>query len=467
MENLVGTSSVKTVNPFNNEIVKQFDVMEDKEIDTKIEMAEEAFKSWKKTAFAVRAKLLHKVASIMRDRKEELGALATLEMGKLHKEAIAEVELSADIFDYYADNGEEFLADSPLETPIGSAFLSYEPLGVLLSVQPWNFPFYQITRSAAPNIMAGNTMLFKHASNVPQCAQVMEDIFAEAGAPEGVYVNLFITGKKATELVADKRIKAVALTGSEPAGSSIAAAAGKYIKKSTLELGGSDAFIVLDDANIDEAVEAAVNGRIWNAGQVCTSPKRIIVEDSIADAFLEKAKAKFATIKAGDPMDPETTLAPLSSEKAVEDVIKQVEKAVKEGATLLLGGKRIDREGAFMEPTLLTNIGPDNSAYSEEIFGPVFMFYRVKNEEEAIELANATNFGLGGSIFSGNDERAVNVARQIVTGMVYINHLTGITPELPFGGTKGSGYGREQSPAGIYEFVNAKLIRTTKASNPN
>ncbi|MFH7017336.1 NAD-dependent succinate-semialdehyde dehydrogenase [Flavobacterium sp. FlaQc-47] len=467
MENSIKESSVKSVNPFTNEIVKQFDVMNDKELESKISKADAAFKTWKKTAFNVRAKLLHKVASIMRDRKKELGALATLEMGKLHREAIQEVELSAAIFDYYADNGEKFLADSPLETPIGSAFLSYEPLGVLLSVQPWNFPFYQITRSAAPNIMAGNTMLFKHASNVPQCAQLMEDIFLEAGAPEGVYQNLFIPGDKASELVADLRIKAVTLTGSEPAGASIAAAAGKYIKKSTLELGGSDAFIVLNDANVDEAVEAAVNGRMWNAGQVCTSPKRIIVEESIADSFLEKVKMKFASIKAGDPMSPETTLAPLSSEKAVEGVIKQVQQAVKEGATVLLGGKRIDRKGAFMEPTLLTNIEPGNSAYTEEIFGPVFMFYSVKDENEAVELANATNFGLGGSVFSGDEKRALNVARQIETGMVYINHLTGITPELPFGGTKGSGYGREQSPAGIYEFVNAKLIRITKTSNPN
>lgn len=467
MENSIKESSVKTVNPFTNETVKQFDVMNDKELESKISKADAAFKTWKKTAFSVRAKLLHKVASIMRDRKKELGALATLEMGKLHREAIQEVELSAAIFDYYADNGEKFLADSPLETPVGSAFLSYEPLGVLLSVQPWNFPFYQITRSAAPNIMAGNTMLFKHASNVPQCAQLMEDIFLEAGAPEGVYQNLFIPGEKASELVSDIRIKAVTLTGSEPAGASIAAAAGKYIKKSTLELGGSDAFIVLNDANVEEAVEAAVNGRMWNAGQVCTSPKRIIVEESIADSFLEKVKAKFASIKPGDPMLPETTLAPLSSEKAVEGVIKQIQQAVKEGATVLLGSKRLDRKGAFMQPTLLTDIKPGNSAYSEEIFGPVFMFYRVKDENEAVALANATNFGLGGSVFSGDEKRAVNVARQIETGMVYINHLTGITPELPFGGTKGSGYGREQSPAGIYEFVNAKLIRVTKATNPN
>ncbi|MBK0369325.1 NAD-dependent succinate-semialdehyde dehydrogenase [Flavobacterium agrisoli] len=466
MENTIKESSVKTVNPFTNKTTKQFDIMDDAVLDTKIQNADDAFKLWKKSAFSDRKNLLKKVANIMRERKVELGALVTLEMGKLHKDAIAEVEISANIFDYYADNGEKFLADQPLETPIGSAFLSYEPLGVLLSVQPWNFPFYQITRSAAPNVMAGNTILMKHASNVPQCAEEMENIFKEAGAPKGVYQNLFIPGKKASELVADKRIKAVTLTGSEPAGSAIAAEAGKYIKKSTLELGGSDAFIVLDDANIQEAATAAVIGRMWNSGQVCTSPKRIIVEEAIADTFLEKVKEEFKKIKAGDPMDPETTLAPLSSEKAVENVIKQVEKAAKEGATIVLGGKRIDREGAFMEPTLLTNITPDNSAYNEEIFGPVFMFYRVKNEEEAIQLANATDFGLGGSVFSGNEKRAQNVARQIVTGMVYINHLTGISPELPFGGTKGSGYGREQSPAGIYEFVNPKLIRTTTTSNP-
>lgn len=440
--------------------------MSDEEISEKIGLADRAFQSWKKTPKALRAQLLHKVAAILRSRKTELGKLATLEMGKLLKESIGEVELSASIFDYYADNGEKFLADHPLETPIGSAFLSYEPLGVILSIQPWNFPFYQITRSAAPNLMAGNTMLLKHASNVPQCAQIMEDIFLEAGAPKGVYQNLFIPGSRIDSLVADKRIKAVTLTGSEPAGASIAAAAGKYVKKSTLELGGSDAFIVLNDANVDDAVKAAVQGRLWNAGQVCVSPKRIIVEEGIADLFLEKVKKSFASLKVGDPLDAKTDLAPLSSEKAVEDVILQVQQAVEEGAVVLYGGHRIDRPGAFMEPTILTNIQPDNPAYQEEIFGPVFMFYKVKNEEEAIKLANATEFGLGGSVFSSNNERAINVARQIETGMVYINHVTGIAPELPFGGTKHSGYGREQSPAAIYEFVNTKLIRVTTSENP-
>jgi succinate-semialdehyde dehydrogenase/glutarate-semialdehyde dehydrogenase len=465
METMVKTSPIKTVNPFNNEIVKQFEVMSDEEINRKIGLADQAFTSWRKTAFALRARLLHKVASLMRERKEELGKLVTLEMGKLLKESIAEVELSAGIFDYYADNGEKLLADKPLDTPLGSAFLSYEPIGVLLSVQPWNFPFYQITRSAAPNIMAGNTVVMKHASNVPQCAKIMEDIFLEAGAPKGVYVNLFIPGKKIGGIVSDKRIKAVSLTGSEPAGASIASAAGEHVKKSTLELGGSDAFIVLDDADIDKAADAAVTGRMWNSGQVCTSPKRIIVEQSVADAFLEKVKAKFATLKVGDPMDPLTDIAPLSSEKAVEDVIIQVETAVKEGAQLLYGGHRADRPGAFMEPTILTGIKPDMAAYSEEIFGPVLMFYTVKNDQEAIDLANATDFGLGGSVFSSDTDRAVKVARQIDTGMVYINHLTGITPELPFGGTKNSGYGREQSEVGIYEFVNIKLIRISAPEN--
>jgi len=466
MKELTKTSPIKTVNPFTNKVVKEFDVMTTEQIDEKIGLADSVFQNWRKTPLAQRAKMLHQVAQILRRRKEELGKLATLEMGKLLKESIGEVELSAAIFDYYADNGEKFLADQPLDTPIGSAFLSYEPIGVLLSIQPWNFPFYQITRSAAPNLMAGNTMLMKHASNVPQCAQVMEDIFLEAGAPVGVYQNLFIPGNEVDGLLADKRIKAVTLTGSEPAGAAIAAAAGKYVKKSTLELGGSDAFIVLDDANIDEAVEAAVYGRLWNAGQVCVSPKRVIVEEGVADKFLEKVKAKFATIRVGDPMNEQTELAPLSSEKAVADVILQIQRAVSEGAVVQYGGHRIDRPGAFMEPTILTDIQPDNSAYHEEIFGPVFMFYKVKNEQEAIKLANATDYGLGGSVFSSNNERALRVARQIETGMVYINHVTGISPELPFGGTKHSGYGREQSPAGIYEFVNAKLIRVTTSNSP-
>jgi len=461
------TSTIKSINPFDNSLNREYMSFTEEEVDKRLDRADEAFRSWKSTTFSERAALIHRVASIFRDRKEEMAKLAAQEMGKRLKEGIAEVELSADIFDYYADHAERFLADAPLETPIGKAFISYEPLGVLLSVQPWNFPFYQVTRSAAPNIMAGNTIVLKHASIVPQCAALVEEIFLEAGAPEGVYQNLFLPGSEVTDLVSDERIKAVTLTGSEPAGASIAAAAGKNIKKSTLELGGSDAFVVLDDVDIEEAVQAAVYGRMWNAGQVCTSAKRIIVHEHIADEFLERVKVLFPTLKVGDPLDPETDVAPLSSEKAAENVVAQVKRAVKEGAKLELGGNRLaDSAGAFVEPTLLTHIKKGNSAYSDEIFGPVFMFYVVKDDQEAIALANDTSYGLGGSVFCADEERAVRVARQIDTGMVYINHMTGIAPELPFGGTKRSGYGREQSAAGIFEFVNPKLIRITKAENP-
>lgn len=459
-------SSIKTVNPATNQVVKEYEVMSHEQVNTILSDADKAFKKWRKTPFSVRAELLHKVAAILRERKEELGKLCSIEMGKLLREGVGEVMLCADIFDYYADNGAQFLADSPLETPTGKAFLSYEPIGVLLSVQPWNFPFYQITRSAAPNIMAGNTIVLKHASNVPQAAEIMEKIFAEAGAPKGVYTNLFVPGSKVSQLLSDPRIKGASLTGSEPAGSSFASMAGKYLKKSTLELGGSDVFVVMPDADLDKAVKTATAGRLWNAGQVCVSPKRIIVQEAVADKFIEKAKVIFENAVVGDPLDPKTDLAPLSSEKAVQDVIKQVEIAVQQGAKLVTGGKRLSRAGAFMEPTILTGITKKMNAYSEEIFGPVLVVYSVKDIDEAVELANDTTFGLGGTVFGTDTDKAVEVARRIDTGMVYINHVTGIAPELPFGGTKNSGYGREQSPAGIYEFVNAKLIRVTTPDAP-
>lgn len=454
-------SPIKTVNPTTNKVEKTYDEMTTTQIDGLLAKADKAYQSWKKTSFAQRAELLHKTAAIMRERKLELGKLCTIEMGKLVREGVAEVELCADIFDYYANEGAKLLADKEIPVKHGKAFLTYDSIGVLLTVQPWNFPFYQITRTAAANIMAGNTVILKHASNVPQCAEIMEKIFIEAGAPEGVYTNLFISGAKVSEFVADPRVKGASLTGSKPAGASFAAVAAKSVKKSTLELGGSDPFIVLADADIDLAVKTAGLGRLWNAGQVCVSPKRIIVLQAVADQFIEKAKALYQNIVVGDPLDPKTQLAPLSSENAAQTVIKQVELAVSEGAKLVFGGKRLDREGAFMQPTILTDIKPNMKAYSEEIFGPVLCIYVVKNIDEAIQLANATEFGLGGSVFGKNEEEAVKVARQIITGMVYINHTTGIAAELPFGGTKESGYGREQAAGGIHEFVNEKLIRVT------
>jgi len=458
--------SIQTINPATNKIVRSFGEMAPEDVDAAVAQAEKAFHAWRKTTYEVRAALLHKVAGLMRKKKGSLAKLITLEMGKLIAQAEAEIVLSADIIDYYADNGARFLADKPLNPQYGKAFIRYSPVGVLLGVEPWNFPFYQVARFAAPNIMVGNTVLVKHASIVPQCAVALEDLFKEAGAPAGVYTNLLISGKRATALVADERIKGVALTGSEEAGASIAAQAGKYLKKSVLELGGNDAFIVLEDADIDKAVEWAVVGRINNNGECCVAVKRIIAVESIADEFLEKFKNKLANLKVGDPMAPETDLGPLSSEEAVVQLADQVKRSVDAGAKVLLGGKRLDRPGAFMAPTILTDLKPGMAAYHEELFGPVASFYRVKDEQAAIKLANDSNFGLGGSVFTRDIERGKRIADQIDTGMVFINHPTWTQADLPFGGTKRSGYGRELSELGIEEFVNKKLIRISELTDP-
>lgn len=454
-------SSIRSTNPATNLVEKEFPVMSGQQIETILADADKAFKMWKKTSFAERAELLKNVASILRKRKFELGRLCTVEMGKLHKEGIWEVEFSAGMFEYYAENGEKFLADIPIKTPHGSAFLTHEPIGVLLSIQPWNFPFYQVARSAAPNIMAGNTFILKHASNVPQAAEAIEKIFAEAGAPKGVYTNLFVPGAEVSGIIADPRIRGVSFTGSQNAGSSVASEAGKHVKKSLLELGGSDAFIVMPDADLDTAVEAAAMGRLFNAGQVCTSPKRIIVPESMAAGFIEKSKSIYENIIVGDPLDADTQLAPINSEKALAAVLKQVEITVEQGAILVTGGKRINRPGAFMEPTILTGIKKGMLAYSEEIFGPVLAIYPVKDINEAVELTNDTKFGLGASIFGTDVNKAVEMARRLDVGMVFINHITMLANELPFGGTKDSGYGREHGAEAMHEFINAKLVRIT------
>ena len=387
-------------------------------------------------------------------------------MGKLLAHAEGEIKLSAEIFDYYANNAESFLADKTLHPTHGHALIKHAPIGVLLGVEPWNFPFYQVARFAAPNIMIGNTILVKHASIVPQCGIAIEVIFREAGAPIGLYTNLLLSGKRASALVADKRIKGVSLTGSEAAGASIASEAGKHLKKSVLELGGSDAFIVLDDADMDKTVEWAVTGRINNNGQSCVASKRFIVLESVADIFLEKFKTKLSQLLVGDPMDASTQLGPMSSEAAAEKIAAQVKKAVDGGARILLGGKRVNREGAFMEPTIITNMQRDNPVYYEEFFGPVATFFRVMDEQGAIDLANDSPYGLGCSIFTQDIERGKRVANQIETGMVFINHPTGTEADLPFGGIKRSGYGRELSELGINEFVNKKLIRISELSDP-
>ena len=458
--------AIQSTNPATNKVVKTFEEMSENAVDQSIAKSVETFATWKKTPYSERAAILHKIAGLLREKKKELAQMITLEMGKLVAQAEGEIKLSAEIFDYYANNAEAFLSDKILNPVHGQALVRRSPIGVLLGVQPWNFPFYQVARFAAPNVMAGNTILIKHASIVPQCAIAIEKLFLEAGAPVGLYTNLLISGERASELVSDKRIKGVSLTGSEAAGASIAAEAGKYLKKSVLELGGSDAFIVLDDADIDKAVEWAVVGRINNNGECCIASKRFIAVESIADEFFEKFKNKLADLVIGNPMEADTQLGPLSSEEAATKIADQVKRAVEGGAKILLGGKRVEQEGAFMEATVITNMLPDNPVYYEEFFGPVAVLFKVKNEQAAIDLANDSPFGLGGSVFTKDIERGKRVADQIDTGMVFINHPTWTQADLPFGGTKGSGYGRELSELGMDEFVNKKLIRVSELSDP-
>ncbi len=458
--------SIQSTNPATNKVVKTFEEMTETALEQSISKSVETFATWKQTPYPKRAELLHKVAGLLRENKKELAELITLEMGKLVSQAEGEIKLSAEIFDYYANNAELFLSDTQLKPVHGQALVRQSPIGTLLGVQPWNFPFYQVARFAAPNIMVGNTILIKHASIVPQCAIAIEKLFLEAGAPSGLYTNLLISGKRASALVADERIKGVSLTGSEAAGASVAAVAGKHLKKSVLELGGSDAFIVLEDADIDKAVDWALVGKINNNGECCIASKRFIAVENTADEFFEKLKSKLADLVIGDPMKPSTQLGPLSSEEAAVKIIDQIKRAVKGGAKISLGGKRMDLPGAYVEATVITNMLPNNPVYYEEFFGPIAVFFKVKNEQEAIDLANDSPFGLGCSIFTQDIERGKRVADQIDTGMVFINHPTWTQADLPFGGTKGSGYGRELSELGISEFVNKKLIRVSELSDP-
>ena len=451
----------QTTNPYNGEVGKIFDEISDAQLEASIKAADDCFRNhWRKTSFEERKAILKRAASTMRERSQGFAELISLEMGKLIAQSQGEVALCAAILDYYADHAEAFLAPEQLASSRGEAMVESSPLGVLFGVEPWNFPYYQLVRFAAPNLMAGNVVLVKHASNVPQCALAFEGLLSDAGAPPGVYTNLFVSKDQIGRIIDDDRVRGVALTGSEGAGAVVAARAGKNLKKTTLELGGSDAFIVLDDADLEKAVKHAVSGRMGNSGQACTASKRIIVVESLADRFLEKFQTAMAGFKPGDPMDKETTLAPLSSSQALKTLLGQVEEAVGRGARLLMGGRRIDGErGEFMQPTILTDIAPDNPAYHQEFFGPVALFFRVPDEDAAVKLANDSPFGLGGSVFTSDIERGRDVARRIDTGMVFINSSAVSSPELPFGGVKNSGYGRELSSAGIQEFVNKKLIR--------
>jgi succinate-semialdehyde dehydrogenase/glutarate-semialdehyde dehydrogenase len=458
--------SYQSVNPYDGKLLKTFENLTDKQLDQALATAAACFETWRHTSFAERAAVVAKAAAIMHARVDEFARPMTLEMGKRINEARGEVEFSSNILAYYAKNAERFLAPTKLHPTVGEAHMESSPIGVIFGVEPWNFPYYQLARVAGPHLMAGNALMVKHAGCVPQCAIAFEKLWIEAGAPAGLYTNLLITHDQSDRVVDDPRIKGVALTGSVAAGRSIAARAGQNLKVSSMELGGSDAFIVLEDADLDHTVKWAVWGKMYNAGQTCCAAKRFIVVEELADKFLERFQAALAALKPGDPMDEKTTLGPLSTESALVDLLKQVDGAISKGAKLVMGGKRIDRPGSFMEPTILTDIKPENPAFRDEFFGPVALFFRVKNEEAAIALANDSDFGLGGSVFTKDIARGKRVASRIDTGMMFINNISWSDAELPFGGIKNSGYGRELGDMGIQEFVNKKLVRVASMEAP-
>lgn len=449
----------KTVNPANNKLIKEYPSHTDADVEAALSTADALYHSdWSKGSIDKRLAVLYKLADLIDSRSEELAKIASEEMGKLIAQSRGEVKLCAQIARYYADNAKQFLAPVKYPSEMGEAWVEHHPIGVVMAVEPWNFPYYQLMRVLAPNLAAGNPVIAKHASIVPHCAEAFAHLVREAGAPDGAWTNLFISSDQVANIIADDRVQGAALTGSEKAGSAVAAQAAKHIKKSTLELGGNDVFVVLDDADLEKAVKIGVNARLANAGQVCTAAKRFIVHEKVAEQFLTKYTEAFRNIKIGDPLDESTRLGPLSSKEALETLTKQVDEAVKNGATLHFGGKPVQREGSFFEPTILTNITRDNPAYFEEFFGPVAQIYVVKNDDESVKLANDSHYGLGGAVFSKDIDRAKKMASKIETGMVWINWLTDTAAELPFGGVKRSGYGRELSDLGIKEFVNQKLV---------
>jgi succinate-semialdehyde dehydrogenase / glutarate-semialdehyde dehydrogenase len=449
----------QSVNPATGEVLQVFKEHTDQQMMDALAAADKTYREiWSTAPYKERAKYIGKAAALMLEQKETLARLATIEMGKRIAEARGEVELSAAILSYYAENAEKFLAPRPLNSVMGDAHIECSPIGVLIGIQPWNYPYYQLARFAAPNLMSGNVILLKHAPGVPQCALAFERILTEAGLPAGAYTNLFLSNDQVGMLIDDPRIKGVALTGSERAGEALASRAGKNLKKSTMELGGSDAFIVLNDADLDHTVKMAVVGRFGNNGQTCIGAKRFIVVEPLKEKFLKAFSQAARELKLGDPLDESVTLGPLSSEAALQLLLKQVNEATAHGARVLLGGKRAGDKGSFIQPTILTDITPDNPAFKQEFFGPVALVFFVKDENEAVELANNSPFGLGGSVYTTDIEHGKRVASRIQTGMVFINYPSLSWPDLPFGGIKRSGYGKELSNLGIEEFINKKLV---------
>jgi succinate-semialdehyde dehydrogenase/glutarate-semialdehyde dehydrogenase len=456
----------QSFNPTTGKLLKKFDELTEAQLEAKLAKANECFAKWKKTSYAERAKIIAKAGTLLQDRVEDLAKTMTLEMGKRIEEARGEVEFSAKIMAYYAKNAEAFLADTKLNPEQGDGHMESSPIGVIFCVEPWNFPYYQLARVAGPHLMAGNALVIKQAGIIPQCAIAFEKIMTDAGAPDGLYTNLMISHEQSETVIDDPRIKGVALTGSVAAGRSIAGRAAKALKPTSMELGGADVFIVLEDADMDHALKWAVWGRMYNAGQTCVASKRFIIVESVANQFMTGFKAAFGALEAGDPLDEKTTLGPLSTEQALVDLLKQVDVAVQNGATVVTGGKRLNRAGSYMQPTILTDIKPDNPAFRDEFFGPVAMVFRVKDEVAAIALANDSDFGLGGAVFTGDLEAGKRVASAVETGMMFINNLDWLDADLPFGGVKNSGYGRELGDMGIHQFVNKKLVRYLKADAP-
>jgi len=450
--------AIASINPVTGEVLKTFATLTEQELEHKLALADNTFATYKHTSFADRTQWLNKAADILEAQKTELGIIMTLEMGKTLKSAIAEVEKCANLCRFYAEHAPTFLADTIANTDASRTLIRYQPLGIILAVMPWNFPFWQVFRFAVPCLMAGNVGLLKHASNVPQCALAISEVFRQADVPEGAFQTLLIGSDQVTNLVADPRVKAATLTGSESAGQSLAAIAGHHLKKVVLELGGSDPFIVLKSADLELAVSTAVTARVMNNGQSCIGAKRFILEEAIADQFIQKFVEQFKALKVGDPMQSDTDVGPLATPQILEDLDSQVKASIVAGAKVLVGGYRLPEKGNFYAPTILADIPLGAPPYQEEFFGPVALVFRVKNINEAIALANSTNFGLGASVWTNDFQEQEQAIEQIEAGSVFVNSMVKSDPRIPFGGIKRSGYGRELGVEGIREFVNIKTI---------
>ena len=448
--------SIASINPFTGETLKTFEALSAAQIEEKLQLAASTFHGYRHTSFADRSHMMLRAAEILKDEKREFGKLMSTEIGKPVKAAIAEAEKCAWVCRYYAENAEHHLADTVIDTNAEKSFVRFQPIGPVLAIMPWNFPFWQVFRFAAPALMAGNVGLLKHASNVPQCALAIEEIFARAGFPEGSFQTLLIGSDAVEGILTDSRVKAATLTGSEPAGRSVGSIAGKQIKKTVLELGGSDPFIVMSSANLDEAVSTAVKARTINNGQSCIAAKRFIVAAEIYDEFERKFVDQMRALKIGDPMDESTEIGPLATRQIVDDLEEQVKRAIAAGAKVLTGGRRLN--GNFFEPTVLANLELNAPVSCEEIFGPVAMLFRVNNIDEAIRVGNATPFGLGSAAWTNDPQEQARFIDEIEAGSVFINGMVASDPRLPFGGVKNSGYGRELADFGIREFVNIKTV---------